>query len=152
MKENGFSLLELVVALAVAALLLAIVIPLGMHRRDHDTLGSSAHEIAAALRLARSRAIVGNRPATFLVDVENGFYRSPGASASRPVPAGSHITLYTTQQEQQGGAGGAIRFYPDGSSTGGGIALSLGRERYDILVDWLTGGVSIHGPIETASR
>ncbi len=152
MDAKGFTLLELVVALAIAALLVAIVMPLGLHRRDHDALASSAHDIAAALRLARSRAIVANRPATFVVDVENGFYRPAGASAARPVPTGSHIALYTAEEEQLSGTAGAIRFYPDGSSTGGGIALSLGRDRYDILVDWLTGGVSLHGRSEPAGR
>jgi len=39
----------------------------------------------------------------------------------------------------------AIRFYPDGSSTGGSIDLSVNGEGYRIKVDWLTGGVSLDG-------
>src|SRR6266851_4843445 len=115
MGEKGFTLIELVVVLAIVALLLAIVLPFGLHRRGHDELASGAREIAGALRLARSRAILVNRPASFVVDV-------------------------------------AIRFFPDGSSTGGGVALSLGGERYDILVDWLTGGVSVHAGAAAAGR
>lgn len=152
MAEKGFTLIELVVVLAIAALLLAIVLPFGLHRRSHDELAGGAREIAAALRMARSRAILANRPASFVVDVENGFYRPPGAGAAHAVPAGSRITLYTAQEEQLDGTTGAIRFFPDGSSTGGGVALSLGAERYDILVDWLTGGVSIHARAAVAAR
>lgn len=152
MGEKGFTLIELVVALAVAALLLAIVLPFGLHRRGHDELAGGAREIAGALRLARSHAILVNRPASFVVDVENGFYRPPGATAARAVPAGSRISLYTAQEEQRSGSTGAIRFFPDGSSTGGGVALSLGPERYDILVDWLTGGVSVHARAAAAVR
>ncbi len=151
-NARGFTLIELLVALAIAVLLLAVVMPFGLHRRDHDALSSSARDIAAALRLARSRAITANRTMAFIVDVENGFYRPPEASAARAVPAGSHIALYTAEQERLSGTTGAIRFYPDGSSTGGGIALSLGRDRYDILVDWLTGGVSLHGRSDPAGR
>ena len=150
--EKGFTLIELVVVLAIAALLLAIVLPFGFNRRGHDELASGAREIAGALRLARSRAILTNRPASFLVDVENGFYRPPGAGAAHAVPTGSHISLSTAQQEQLNAATGAIRFFPDGSSTGGGVGLSLGPERYDILVDWLTGGVSIHARTAVAAR
>ena len=150
--EKGFTLIELVVVLAIAALLLAIVLPFGFNRRGHDELASGAREIAGALRLARSRAILTNRPASFLVDVENGFYRPPGAGAAHAVPTGSHISLSTAQQEQLNAATGAIRFFPDGSATGDGVGLSRGAERYDILVDWLTGGVSIHARTAVAAR
>ena len=68
------------------------------------------------------------------------------------MPTGSHISLSTAQQEQLNAATGAIRFFPDGSSTGGGVGLSLGAERYDIQVDWLTGGVSIHARTAVAAR
>ena len=150
--EKGFTLIELVVVLAIAALLLAIVLPFGFNRRGHDELASGAREIAGALRLARSRAILTNRPASFLVDVENGFYRPPGAGAAHAVPTGSHISLSTAQQEQLNAATGAIRFFPDGSSTGGGVGLSLRAEPYDIQVDRLTGGVSIHARTAVAAR
>jgi general secretion pathway protein H len=146
MAEKGFTLIELVVVLAICGLLLAIVLPFGFHRGSHDALAGGAREIAGALRLARSRAIISNRPALFIVDVENGFYRPPGAGAAHAVPAGTRLSLYTAQQERLSGAIGAIRFFPDGSSTGGGVALALGPERYDVLVDWLTGGVSVHAP------
>jgi general secretion pathway protein H len=152
MGAKGFTLIELIVVLAIAALLVAVVMPFGAHRRDHDALASGAREIAASLRLARSRAILQDRPASFLVDVENGFYRPPGATASRPVPAGSHLALFTASEELLGEGTGTIRFYPDGSSSGGGIALSRGGDRFDVLVDWLTGGVSIHERSEAAAR
>ena len=150
--EKGFTLIELVVVLAIAALLLAIVLPFGFNRHGHDELAGGAREIAGALRLARSRAILTNQPVRFLVDIENGFYRPPGASAAHAVPTGSRISLYTAQEEQLNGTTGAIRFFPDGSSTGGGVGLSSATERYDILVDWLTGGVSIHARTAVAAR
>lgn len=143
-RARGFTLIELVVVFAIAALLLALVVPTGQHRREHDALTTGAHDIASALRLTRSRAILANQPTSFIVDVAAGFYRPAGASAAVAMPAGSHVTLYTAEDEALSDGVGAIRFYPDGSSTGGGIALSLGRERVQVLVDWLTGGVSIH--------
>ncbi len=38
---------------------------------------------------------------------------------------------------------GAIRFYPDGSSTGGRITVASGERKFLVDVDWLTGRVSI---------
>jgi general secretion pathway protein H len=143
-EENGFSLLELIVALAIAALLLALVMPTDSRRRAHVELASSAREVAAALRWSRSQAITMNRPMAVVVDVGNDLYRLSGASAPRAFPRGSRITLYTTEDQKLTEGAGAIRFYPDGSSTGGGIGISLGEDQYAVLVDWLTGGVSIH--------
>src|SRR5690348_3645827 len=60
--EKGFTLIELMVVLAIAALLLAIVLPFTFNRRGHDELAGGAREIAGALRLARSQAILANRP------------------------------------------------------------------------------------------
>jgi general secretion pathway protein H len=143
-RAQGFTLIELLVVIAIAALMLTLVLPTGQHRRQHDALSTGAHEIASALRLTRSRAIAANQPTSFVVDVATGFYRPAGASAAVPMPAGSHVTLYTAEEEALSDGVGTIRFYPDGSSSGGGIAISLGRERVQVLVDWLTGGVSIH--------
>ena len=36
-----------------------------------------------------------------------------------------------------------IRFYSDGSSTGGRITVASGERKYLVDVDWLTGRVSI---------
>jgi len=151
-EQSGFSLLELIVALALAALVFALVMPSDSRRRTHRELASSAREVAAALRLSRSQAIATNRSKAVVVDVENDLYRLSGASAPRAFPRGSRITLHTTQDQELSQGAGAIRFYPDGSSTGGGVGISLGGDQYEVLVDWLTGGVSIHERSETERR
>jgi general secretion pathway protein H len=45
--------------------------------------------------------------------------------------------------ETSGNHLGSIRFFPDGSSTGGSISLASGRETHTVVVDWLTGRVRI---------
>jgi general secretion pathway protein H len=151
-QQNGFSLLELMVALAIAALLLALVMPTDSRRRARVELASSAREVAAALRLSRSQAIAMNRSMAVVVDVENDSYRLSGASAARAFPRGSRITLHTTQDQELSEGAGAIRFYPDGSSTGGGVDISLGDDQYEVLVDWLTGRVSVHEQSDAQRR
>ena len=37
----------------------------------------------------------------------------------------------------------SIRFFPDGSSTGGHISLIEGKTEYRVNVDWLTGRIAI---------
>ncbi len=53
-EENGFSLLELIVALAIAALLLALVMPTDSRRPSHVKLQNSAPGIAPAHACSRS--------------------------------------------------------------------------------------------------
>lgn len=141
---KGFSLLELTVALLIAALLLVMVMPSSTYRYRAVELQSSARDVAAALRLTRSRAITANREAEFALDLAKGVYRPAGAATAVPLPRGVGVALFTAEDEVLSGTIGAIRFFPDGSSSGGGVALSRGSERYDVLVDWLTGGVSVH--------
>jgi len=59
------------------------------------------------------------------------------------LPKGIDLKLYTAQSEVTSERKGGIRFYPDGSSTGGRITLSAGERKYLVDVDWLTGRVSI---------
>jgi general secretion pathway protein H len=40
-------------------------------------------------------------------------------------------------------AAGSIRFFPDGSSTGGRVMIAAGNEKLSVDVNWLTGRVSI---------
>lgn len=140
---KGFTLIELTVALAIAALLLVAVMPNGAHRYGAVELRGSARDVAAALRLTRSRAITANREAEFALDLANAVYRPAGAAAPVALPRGVSIVLFSAEDERLSGTVGAIRFFPDGSSSGGDVVLSRGGERYDVLVDWLTGGVSI---------
>ncbi len=58
-------------------------------------------------------------------------------------PKGSEVTLTTAQTELFGTGGGAIRFFPDGTSTGGGVEIARDGRRFLVTVDWLTGRVEI---------
>jgi general secretion pathway protein H len=142
--ERGFTLLELLVALAVAAVALAVVLPNLARPPGRMELAANAREVAAALRMARGQAIARNRPAGFTADTRAAAFGVAGQGPLRPLARGVALALYTTEQEVEDEGRGTIRFYPDGSSTGGGVSLSQGGLRYDVLVDWFSGGVSIH--------
>jgi general secretion pathway protein H len=53
------------------------------------------------------------------------------------------MTLTTTSEQVRTPTGGTIRFYPDGSSTGGGLKLRQNGHDTQVLVDWLTGRTRI---------
>jgi general secretion pathway protein H len=151
-STGGFTLLELVVVLAIAAALFALALPSGSKQRDRAEMVNAARTVAAALRQTRSQAITAGRPAAFAIDIASARYGAAGARSAEQLPRGTEVSVMTTAPDRRGETTGLIRFYPDGSSTGGGVSLQRGRDRFDILVNWLTGGVSIHEQTVVAQR
>jgi general secretion pathway protein H len=127
-KPNGFTLVE----------------PAAMYRALPGLeLRTTTREVAAALRSTRSAAIRDNREATLTLDVEDGWYRRDGHSEAREIQAGIQLKLLTATTEVDPEGAGRIRFFPDGTSTGGQITLARDETAYYILVDWLSGRVEI---------
>jgi general secretion pathway protein H len=139
---RGFTLIEVIVTLAILGLALALVVGFKPPWSSGLGLKGTAAELASGLRLARSEAIVSNRPVTFDLDVPGHIYRV-GRGAERRLPANLSVELLTIVGESRGASVGDIRFNPDGSSTGGRIALADGKRRVAVGVDWLTGRVSV---------
>ena len=141
-RSSGFTLLELLAVLAILGLALALISGYKPPWSRGLGLEATAAELAAGLRLARSEAIVGNRPIIFDLDLIGHRYRI-GAAPSRRLPADLSIELLTISGEARSAGEGDIRFHPDGSSTGGRISLIDGQRRIGVGVDWLTGRVSV---------
>ncbi|HHH38726.1 MAG TPA: type II secretion system protein GspH [Sedimenticola sp.] len=139
----GFTLLELLVVLAIAGFIMAVAPPLIARAIPGVELKGAARELAAGLRYARSQAVLRRRPAALTLDLERKRYRVTGRARDHALPQNIDITLLTAEQETRGDRAGAIRFFPTGGSTGGRITLGVGQRRLDVDVDWLTGRVRI---------
>ncbi len=141
-RQAGFTLLELLVTLAILGLALVLIAGYRQPWSRGLDLRNTAGAIAAGLRVARSEAIVRNRPVRFLIDFNSRRFGS-GPTPLGQLPPALQITLVTIAGEKRNDRVGGIRFDPDGSSTGGRIALADGRRTVAVMVDWLTGRVSI---------
>ena len=143
MKQTGFTLLEVIVVLALAGIIYSLMLAIPMRGASVADLKATSRMLASGLRQAQSTAMVTKRDAVLSLDVEAREFVMPGDSAPRKLPDGIELKLYTAQSEVTSAARGAIRFYPDGSSTGGRITVAAGERKYLVDVDWLTGRVSI---------
>jgi general secretion pathway protein H len=143
MSERGLTLLELLVALGITALLLVVVLPMMPIGSSALRVESTAREIAADLREAHATAIAGNRTVVFRIDLASGAFGHEHAKPHGGHGDGLQLALYTSDEQRSGAHAGTIRFFPDGGSTGGGIAVGAGPQRIMVLVDWLTGHISI---------
>jgi general secretion pathway protein H len=141
-RAGGFTLIELLVSLAILGLALTLIAGYKPPWSRGLGLQATAGELAAGLRLARSEAILSNRPILFDLDLVGHRYRI-GTGTPRGLPPDVSLELLTISGEAVNGREGDIRFNPDGSSTGGRISLADGRRRIGVGVDWLTGRVSV---------
>ena len=142
-RYSGFTLLELLVVLAIMAFAVALAPPFLPRALDDLKVRSAARELAADLRSARSLAVSLQRETTLDLDLKARSTSIGERRRSLRLPEDTHMTLTTAETEQLDDSSGAIRFYPDGSSTGGRIALVRGERELRIDVNWLTGRVTV---------
>ncbi len=139
----GFTLIEIIIVLALAGLLLALVPPRLSGVMGTAEARSAARELASALRYARSRAVTAHAEVLLTVDTERHRYRLSG-SRWRDLPEDLKLSLTTARSERRSRSVGSIRFYPDGTGTGGQITLATRLRRYVVDVSWLTGRIAIY--------
>ncbi|MDX1733666.1 MAG: prepilin-type N-terminal cleavage/methylation domain-containing protein [Halioglobus sp.] len=138
---RGFTLLELVAAISIAALLLGISAPAVQRLYDSARYRSAVSDVVAALNAARYTAIRQGRAQDVLVNPVKGVITR--GEEVRKLPASVELEVLGSRQLNRTDTG-VIRFYPDGGSSGGfvNVAASNGR-LVQVQVDWLLGHVSL---------
>jgi len=132
----GFTLIELVVVLAILGLTASITAGLVVRPHTAAALSRASTRVASELRLARLRAMSESR--LVLVGLTPDRH---GMQLDRAVvDLGPSVTLATVGPE-------TIAFAPDGSTSGGEVRLMVGTRQNLIRIDWLTGRVSQLGPL-----
>jgi general secretion pathway protein H len=135
--------MEVLVTLAVIGMVLAVVPLVAGGPRPGVEVRATAIELASALRQTRGAAIVGFHSEAFILDTARGVYTAGSNRAEAVLPEGLELSLYTARSELEDESTGRIRFFPDGSATGGRITLTSGGHSYVVSVDWLTGAVEM---------
>jgi general secretion pathway protein H len=138
--EAGFTLLEMLVGLAIVALTATLALPLLSQGSDGLRLQTASSELATALRLTRSAAMLRNTETSLLIDVDRRTFRST-VLPQRAFASDIEAKLTFASAVRSGQASGGFQFFPDGSSTGGDVTLSLRGRQTKLCVDWLTGEV-----------
>ena len=140
---SGFTLMELLVVLTILGIALVLSAPALTRSLPSLELRTEAREAAGVLRGARALAIGHNQEVVVAIDREQRFLTVEG----KPALQFSHrITIpFPAKEPHQPGSGITfeIRFFPDGTSSGGLLTLALGEREKHVAVDWLTGAVSI---------
>jgi general secretion pathway protein H len=142
-RASGFTLLEVIVVLVIAGIAYGLILGVPMRGASVADLKAASRALASGLRQAQTTAMATRRDALLTLDLDAREFRVAGDDAVRKLPDDVELKLYTAQTEVTSERRGSIRFYPDGSSSGGRITVAAGERKYLVDVDWLTGKVSI---------
>lgn len=141
-SDSGFSLLELLIVLVILGFMAALIPPRLSGVMLSTQAKASARDIVSALRQTRTTAISTGQEQIFRLDLTKKSF-TINHTTRKNLPDKMQISLYTARSEQLSEQEGAIRFYPDGSSTGGRIRLIMGKQQLYVDVNWLTGKVAL---------
>lgn len=130
----GFTLLELMVVLAILGLALAIVPANLMNATGGQSLKADVRTLISGLRYARTRAIASNQPVALVVDPQAARLSIDGMQQIGVLSKTTRLGAPTQPA--------AVQFYPDGGSSGGELVLSYEQDAYRVTINWLTGAVS----------
>jgi general secretion pathway protein H len=141
--QRGFTLLEMVCVVAIIALLAAVLLPFIPRETSRSRLQAYALQAATLLKADRDAAISRNISVATLVDTGSRAIRSGASRTALRVPDDVRFEAVLPQTCQQRAALSTIRFFANGMSCGGSIALSRFDTSYEVRVNWLTGRVEV---------
>jgi general secretion pathway protein H len=142
-NQQGFTLLELMLVLFLVVLGFSVI---GLNiNSGNDATGhqSAARDLVSALRFAKGQALIGHEETTVLLNLNENTYTVSGRDKVFTIPENIELTVVTAQEELNGDGEAGIRFFPDGSSTGGRIKLERNGVLWQIDINWLTGQIEL---------
>lgn len=136
---RGFTMIELIAAITIGAMMLALAVPASVKMYETMQYRSAVKDAVTLLASARYKAIDSGRAQDVRIKPDEREIQLNDATETLP----KNLTVAVTSARELNQQGvGVIRFYPEGGSSGGGIDIE--RENGSgvrISVDWLIGRV-----------
>jgi general secretion pathway protein H len=142
-NAKGFTLLELMVVLFIMVLGFSVIgvnLSSSNNTTEHQRVSA---DIISALRYARGMALMAHRESVVTFDLDENSYTVDRRSKVYEIPKTIQVKLVTAQSQLTGQKQASIRFFADGSSTGGRVSLKRGENTWQIDINWLTGQVEL---------
>jgi general secretion pathway protein H len=161
-RTVGFTLVEMLVVVAIMGLGLAVFLGINYHQRESFRWRGSLREVRMFLQLARSYAILERRPDGCFYRLDPPTFRESLRGRRLKLPEGVGFRLSETQRERLAAlqnpdrettashsAGESpselrlVTFYGDGGAAGGPLYLQSGKRRARFEIDPLVGEIKV---------
>ena len=142
-SSRGFTLIEMVCALAIISIALAVALPSLPRATSRARVEAYAVQVASLLQLDRHAAVGQSKIIVTSVDAQDRRIRSGASDRAITLPPDLQVHALLSHTCRGRFAGAGIWFFPSGQSCGGVIELSKPDLALQIRVNWLTGGVDI---------
>lgn len=139
-KQRGFTLLEMLIAISIAGLILATSVPAAHKMYVSMQYREAVRDVRRVLESARYLAIVTGQSADVVITPREGLLQY-GDEKSRLLPPFVKLETETAAELMSDGDKAVIRFYSDGSSTGGTVYVGRNDNWISLHVGWLLGSV-----------
>lgn len=139
-KLYGFTLLEMLIAISIAGLVLAASVPAVHKMYVSMQYREAVRDVRRALESARYVAIVTGQ-ASDVVIIPRDKILHYGDDKQRQLPEFIELETETAAELSNEKGKAVIRFYSDGSSTGGTVNVGRNNQWISLHVGWLLGRV-----------
>ena len=142
-SSDGFTLLELLITLAIVAGLAVLALPRMENAKAGVSLRSLAMELAAEVRAVRSASLWSNDEKSLSIDAQKRVYWSDVHTNPQAIPVGIDIDMSGPGLTKIGDQQGRLNFRPDGSGGPSRISFRDGKRTAVLTIDGLTGATDI---------
>ena len=144
MKKNGFTLLEIIIVLALVTLILGLSSVFLAGYLPSTKANAAGREISGVIRYARSLARLNGETRSVVIDLDSRTYGIDGL-ARKSFPPEAHIRIIDPLSGEIYGGKYPIVFSPAGGMSGGTVILSWGKRAIRIELDPIAGAVLLKG-------
>ncbi len=141
--QKGFTLIELTVVLLIVVLGFTVIGISISSGNQSAQLKAATRDLISALRYARGHALISHQEVTVAIDLSENSYQLSNRDKIYSFSDEIELTLVIAQDELLDNEIGHIRFFADGSSSGGRITMEWGVLVYRIDINWLSGKIDI---------
>jgi len=142
-QVQGFTLIELTVVMLIIVLGFSAIASNISAGNKSSQLKALTRDLASALRYARGQALISHDEISVAINLADNTYQVSNRDKVYHFSDEIEVTLVISQDEFKNEETGQLRFYADGSSSGGRITMEWGELVNQIDVNWLTGKVAI---------
>lgn len=142
-QAQGFTLIELTVVLLIVVLGFSVIGSNISSGNQSSQLKALTRDLASALRYARGQALISHDEIIVAINLAENTYQVSNRDKVYHFSDEIEVTLVIAQDEFKDDEVGQLRFYADGSSSGGRITIEWGALVNIIDVNWLSGKIAI---------